>query len=109
MRPVEVVQEALDAFVALHKVRDPHSGCLTVPGKSLGGFNNAHPYLNYAVLGVHRSIALRRVAYAHYFGEVPHRLRVTTTCGNPACFAKAHLKLASVSELIAKALFPERH
>lgn len=52
--------------------------------------------------GKDRYVGIRRRAYEEYHGVKINPRKNVTTCGNPACLAKEHLSLISVSERVRR-------
>lgn len=73
--------------------------CLIWKGST---FRNGRPSASEWIDGKDVYVAVRRRTYEEYHGrKVPDDKQVAT-CGHPACLAKAHLKLVTLSEKITK-------
>lgn len=63
---------------------------------------NGHPDATEYIDGKDRHVGIRRRAYEEYHGVTLDRKDRITTCGNPACLAKAHLERITMSESVRR-------
>lgn len=73
--------------------------CLIWTGKV---YSNGHPAATEFVDGKDRYVGVRRRAYEEYRSVKLSRGQQVTTCGHPACLAKAHLSVLTVSEKVRR-------
>lgn len=70
--------------------------CLLWTGKVYA--RNGHPAATEVIDGESRYVGVRRRAYEEYHGVTLTRAQQVTTCDRPACVAKAHLEVLTISE-----------
>lgn len=77
----------------------PDGDCLLWAGKV---YSNGHPSATEWVDGKDRYVGVRRRAYEEYHGVTVPAAQQVSTCGHPACLAKKHLTLVTVSEKVSR-------